>query len=92
MFFLEFYNVFKVLMKNINSDSGISDFREFKNSYYDLGEFLNSLYFVFLFVSSYMLNSIMRELWDRSLLSFLVNFIMVIVGYGLLLRKLRSKI
>lgn len=92
MFFLEFYNVFKVLMKNINSDSGISDFREFKNLYYDLGEFLNSLYFVFLFVSSYMLNSIMRELWDRSLLSFLVNFIMVIVGYGLLLRKLRNKI
>lgn len=92
MFFLEFYNVFKVLMKNINSDSGISDFREFKNSYYDLGEFLNFLYFVFLFVSSYMLNSIMRELWDRSLLSFLVNFIMVIVGYGLLLRKLRNKI
>ncbi|XP_062598026.1 afadin-like isoform X2 [Saccostrea cucullata] len=81
------YNMFKASMKNTNSDSGISDSRESKNSNYDSGEPLNSPYPVFSPVSPHTLNSTMRDSWDRSSLSSSANSTMLMSGHGSLPRK-----
>nr|XP_022293041.1 afadin-like isoform X4 [Crassostrea virginica] len=85
---LESYNMFKASMRNTNSDSGISDSRESKNS--DSVEPLNSPYPVFSPLSPQMLNSTMRESWDKNSLSS-GNSTMILAGHGSLSRKSRNR-